>query len=223
MATPRTEQIDTSMMIAMHDAFRRDMVHLARSTARSSADDPARLRARHAGWEIFKTQLHTHHRGEDTSLWPRLRTRLAGRSDDLALLDAMESEHGLIDPLLASIDAALEAEAGHPVAAGGPGTGRVGDLVDALVTDLSAHLRHEERDALPLIARTLTVPEWDAIAVEQRKGVGIRGAAQFLPWLLDSQDAQWSHSMYSSLPAPARLVYRRILRPRYQRRNPWAG
>ena len=65
---------------------------------------------------------------------------LADRPDDLALLDAMEAEHAAIDPLLESIDAALVDREGGPE--------RLGDLVDALHTNLTGHLTHEEADAL---------------------------------------------------------------------------
>jgi hypothetical protein len=38
---------------------------------------------------------------------------------------------------------------------------------------------------LPLIDRSLTAAEWQAFGNDQRRRVGIRGAAQFLPWVLD--------------------------------------
>jgi hemerythrin-like domain-containing protein len=215
MAAHQTDQVDTSAMVLMHDAFRRDLVHLANSTARYRGDDPARLSAQHAGWEIFKTQLHIHHTAEDTGLWPHLRVLLIDRPDDLALLDAMEAEHARIDPLLAGVDAALAgAEAGAD---------RLAGVIDALVVELSSHLGHEEREALPLIARTISAADWERFGNEQRRSVGIKGAAQFLPWLLDSQDPERAGAMLGNLPAPLRLVYRRIWRPRYVKLNPWAA
>src|SRR4029453_7223540 len=92
--------LDMTMMLVVHNAFRRDLAHLARAASRSPADldAPARHTAVLAGWEIFKTQLHLHHTGEDTNLWPRMRTRLADRPDDLVLLQAMETPHAPTDP-----------------------------------------------------------------------------------------------------------------------------
>jgi iron-sulfur cluster repair protein YtfE (RIC family) len=143
--------LDLTMMLAMHDAFRRDLAHLARAASRHRIDDPARHRALLTSWELFKTQLHMHHTGEDTDLWPRMRAHLAGQPDELALLQAMEDEHGRIDPLLDAVDDALaDRDQGYQ---------RLADTVDALTAELSGHLAHEERDTLPLMDRSLTPAE----------------------------------------------------------------
>lgn len=51
--------------------------------------------------------MHHHHTGEDIALWPRVRTHLEGRPNDLALLDVMEAEHVRIGPTIEDIDAAV--------------------------------------------------------------------------------------------------------------------
>jgi iron-sulfur cluster repair protein YtfE (RIC family) len=153
IATRTTGHVDLTIMLAMHDAFRRDLVHLARAADRHPADleNPARRTALLAGWELFKAQLHHHHTAEDAGLWPRMRTHLAERPGDLAMLQAMEDEHGRIDPLLAAIDDAFaDRDHGHHV---------LRNAVDALATVLPQHLDHEERDALPLMAQVLTAEE----------------------------------------------------------------
>jgi hypothetical protein len=53
-------QYDLTLMYAMHNALRRELEHLARVTARTD-DDPRRILASAAGWEIFKKALHVHH------------------------------------------------------------------------------------------------------------------------------------------------------------------
>jgi iron-sulfur cluster repair protein YtfE (RIC family) len=214
-ATRTTGHLDLTMMLAFHDAFRRDLAHLARAASRHPADlnDPARRTAVLAGWELFKTQLHHHHAAEDADLWPRMRAHLADRPDDLALLQAMEDEHGRIDPLLAAIDGAFaDRDHGHQ---------RLGDTVDALATELSGHLAHEERDALPLMDQALTAAEWQKFAADQRRKNGIRGAAQLFPWLLDGAPAERVQAVLKRFPPPLRVVYRRIWRPRYARHNHW--
>jgi len=95
------------MMYVIHDALRRDLEQLTRAAENGAAFDPARRQAFHAGWELFKAQLHHHHTGEDIALWPRVRTHLEGRPDDLALLDVMEAEHVRIGPTIEDIDAAV--------------------------------------------------------------------------------------------------------------------
>jgi iron-sulfur cluster repair protein YtfE (RIC family) len=213
-ATARTAaHVDLSMMLAMHDAFRRDLAHLARATSRRRSDDPARRKALLTGWELFKTQLHMHHTGEDTDLWPRMRTHLAGHPDELALLQVMQDEHARIDPLLDAVDGAL-ADHDH-------GHHRLADTVDALTGQLSGHLAHEERDTVPLLERTLTPAEWQGFVADQRRNNGIRGAAQFFPWLLDGAPAEQARAILAGLPAPLRVVYRHIWRPRYARHDHW--
>jgi iron-sulfur cluster repair protein YtfE (RIC family) len=179
MASETTNHLDLTLMVAFHDAFRRDLAHLARTASRRPAqlDQPNRRTAVLAGWELFKTQLHIHHTAEDHDLWPRMRTHLADRPDELALLQAMQDEHAHIDPLLAAVEDALaDRDGGHQ---------RLGDTVDALASALYGHLGHEEREVLPLIDQSLTPAEWRAFGNDQRRRTGIRGAAQFLPWVLD--------------------------------------
>jgi iron-sulfur cluster repair protein YtfE (RIC family) len=215
MATRPTGQLDMTMMLAFHDAFRRDLGHLARAASRHPADldQPARRTAVLAGWELFKTQLHIHHTGEDHDLWPRMRTRLADRPDELALLQAMQDEHARIDPLLDAVDDALaDRDGGHQ---------RLGDTVDALAIQLHGHLGHEEHDALPLMQQSLTQAEWKGFANDQRRRNGIRGAAQLFPWLLDGASPEQIQAVLNWFPPPLRVVYRRIWQPRYARHDHW--
>jgi DNA-binding CsgD family transcriptional regulator/iron-sulfur cluster repair protein YtfE (RIC family) len=215
MTSEATSHLDLTLMVAFHDAFRRDLGHLARAASRRPAelDEPARRTAVLAGWELFKTQLHIHHTAEDHDLWPRMRTHLADRPDELALLQAMQDEHARIDPLLDAVDAALaDRDGGHQ---------RLGDTVDELASQLHGHLGHEERDVLPLIDRSLTQAEWEAFGDDQRRRTGIRGAAQFLPWLLDGASPEQAKAVLGGLPPPLRVVYRRVWRPRYVRHDHW--
>jgi iron-sulfur cluster repair protein YtfE (RIC family) len=202
-------------MVAFHDAFRRDLAHLAHTASRHRAhlDESAPHTAVLAGWELFKTQLHLYHTAEDDDLWPRMRTHLADRPDQLALLQAMQDEHARIDPLLDAVDSALaDRDGGHQ---------RLGGTVDALASELHGHLRHEERDVLPLIDQSLTPAEWQAFGDDQRRRVGIRGAAQLFPWLLDEAAPDDIKAVLGGLPAPLRVVYRGIWQPRYARHDHW--
>jgi iron-sulfur cluster repair protein YtfE (RIC family) len=215
MTSETTNRLDLTLMMAFHDAFRRDLGHLAHTASRRPAelDDPARHTAVLAGWELFKTQLHIHHTAEDDDLWPRMRTHLANRPDELALLQAMQDEHAHIDPLLDAVEAAFaDRDGGHQ---------RLGDTVDALASALYGHLGHEERDVLPLIDQSLTQAEWRAFGDDQRRRTGIRGAAQFLPWVLDEASPEQVRAVLAGLPPPLRVVYRRIWQPRYARHDHW--
>ncbi|MGR7001981.1 hemerythrin domain-containing protein [Yinghuangia aomiensis] len=203
--------LDMTAMYAMHDALRRECEHLARATVRVDVD-PKHLLRTAAGWELFKTSLHVHHTAEDDALWPTLRASLAGRPDDLALLEAMEAEHAAVDEVVAAVDAVL---ADPPV-----GLDRLGDLTDSLVIGLTGHLKHEEDAALPLVQATATAEQWASFGMVHAQRIG-PDAPRLLPWLLDGAAEPTVAAMLAPLPEPARLAYREQWRPAYQELDRW--
>ncbi|HTS99279.1 MAG TPA: hemerythrin domain-containing protein [Streptosporangiaceae bacterium] len=202
---------DLTLMIAAHDAFRRDLVSLARAAAAADRADQARREPVARGWEVFKRQLHFHHTGEDQHIWPALSQRLARSADAMSVLRAMEAEHARIDPLLAAVDAAFADPAGD----------RLTGATDELVTALHGHLAHEERDALPLIGTALTAAEWRAVG--RRLGVqnGLSGLGEFFAWTLAGAPADRGAAILATLPPPLRLAYRVAWRPRFARVSRW--
>lgn len=209
---------DLTVMLAAHEAFRRDLTGLARVASAADLADPGRRESVGAGWRIFKHQLHIHHRAEDELIWPALRERLARSDSAQSVLDAMEDEHELIDPLLAAVDAAFGQRAVAP--AGAPGADRLADVVDALVTTLSSHLVHEERDALPLIGMTLTAREWTSVGRRiARKNLS--SGPEMFGWMLDGAEPERVAAALGLLPPPVRLIYRGIWKPRFARTSRW--
>jgi iron-sulfur cluster repair protein YtfE (RIC family) len=202
---------DLTVMIAAHDAFRRDLVSLARAAASADLSDPARRQAVGTGWEVFKRQLHMHHSGEDKFIWPELGRRLARSDGARSVLDAMEAEHGRIDPLLAAVDRAF-ADPAHD---------RLADVIDALATNLTGHLGHEERDALPLIGTALTGAEWRRIGARIGRSNGLSGGTEFFAWMLDAAPPERAAAVLGELPPPLRLLYRAVWKPRYARVSRW--
>jgi iron-sulfur cluster repair protein YtfE (RIC family) len=198
--------IDFTPMYASHDAFRRDLERLAAAVAEGRAHTGPVL----AGWENFKHQLHIHHTAEDSDLWPRVRARVAGRVRDLALLDDMETEHGRIDPLLVAVDAALNERAFE-----------LPDLVRALRATLDDHLKHEEDRALPLMGEVLTGADWGAFTGRIRRTQGVRGAAVFVPWLVDGVSAEERGRVLGAFPPPVRVLNRLFWEGSYRRRGYW--
>jgi Hemerythrin HHE cation binding domain len=208
-----TYKLDMSMMFAMHDALRRDLERLGRIAARPD-DDPARLLQTAAGWELFKTFLLTHHTSEDDVLWPALRTAVAGHPDQLALANALEEEHSVIEPLFAAIDTAgADPDHGHE---------RFGGLVDELITKLSAHLAHEENDGLPLIDAVLSEEDWQRFG--NTNGQRNRPFIEtFLPWLLSEASPQARDAIIGTLPPQVITPFRERWEPEYIARNVWKG
>ncbi|MET9131912.1 hemerythrin domain-containing protein [Streptomyces antibioticus] len=208
------KNLDMTMMFAIHDALRRELERIARITSRVD-EDPRHVLSTAVGWELFKKFLTAHHTSEDRTLWPVMYEALDGRGagSEIALLDAMEAEHGVIDPLLADIDAAL--------ADRDSGAERLGGLVDTLCTDLRAHLDHEEREALELMDLTLSPQQWAAFSAEQRDRIG-GDANRYLPWLLDDIDAARVAVILGKLPPPLRAAYETEWRAAYEDLDIWA-
>lgn len=220
-----TGDADLTIMLAAHDAFRRDLVSLARAARGSARSGQEHRRSVAAGWEMFKDQLHLHHTAEDELIWPALRARLDRHPDALSVLDEMEQEHGLIDPLLAAVDSAFAAQSGlaEPAGmlAGRVGGDQLADATDALVTTLTAHLVHEEKDGLPLIGEALTAAEWRGVGFKIARRNGLSAGGQMFSWMLDGAEPDQLRAMLGQLPPPVRLLYKTMWKPRYAKTDRW--
>jgi Hemerythrin HHE cation binding domain len=203
-----TGDADLTIMLAAHDAFRRDLTRLARTAAAANLSDPARRQSLAAGWELFKHQLHLHHTAEDELIWPVLRPRLAHSPAAQSVLDAMEAEHEQIDPLLAAVDAELAGD-------------RAADVIDALTSALTGHLAHEERDGLPLIGVALTAAQWRGVGRKIASRNGLSNGSEMFAWMLDGADRQHTAAALGQLPPPLRVLYRAVWKPRYAKTPRW--
>jgi iron-sulfur cluster repair protein YtfE (RIC family) len=198
--------IDFTGMYATHDAFRRDLDRLVAAAEAGKGN----ARQVDAGWDNFKTQLLIHHGIEDINLWPAVRRAVADQPDDLALAEEMVAEHDQLDPLVTAVDEAL-----------------IGAAVDlsARSRELSAalkhHLTHEEEKALPLIQSVLTPADWRRFTRQMARRQGVRGAAVYVPWILDGSPTAAQHRFVAALPAPLRMINRLLWQPRYRKRSLW--
>lgn len=185
--------VDLTPMFLMHHAFRRDLANFAGAVRGTPVGDRATWQALDQRWQRFSTILHHHHSGEDRYIWPELLDAVekGGAPADRETLDAMEAEHGEIDPMLEACArgfATLAQRADEDARA----------ALEADITQarekLGAHLGHEERDALALVQRFLTVEDWARID----KLVGSGYPAKLIPFTL-----AW---IMHDLPADARAA-----------------
>jgi len=195
--------LDMTIMLAIHDALRRDLEEVARRAAQPKSGLEAAV-----GWQLFSSYLDIHHRAEDDLLWPMLQDVLADRPDDLALVDSLEEEHQQIDPMLAEIDAVLRGESSESL----------GDVVDALNTGLRAHLQHEEREGLPLIDDVLSGEQWATFGMSSGARVA-HDAARFVPWMVSA--AADPESFVDHLPPPFQQGYRGGWADEYAKLDVW--
>jgi hemerythrin-like domain-containing protein len=200
------DKVDFTLMYVAHRAFERDLQRLATAVEEGRTSDLA-VRA---GWDTFKNQLHIHHHAEDLSLWPALRHK-TNRPDDVAVVDLMEAEHASIDPLLARVDASLGAE----------DETNLEPSIHTLTAALTAHVEHEENQALPLVATLLGPEGWAEFRSTVGKIQGLRGGAEFVPWMLDDTPAATRKQVLGLLPPPVRLLYRTTWRRSYARTGRW--
>ena len=204
-------QLDMSMMFAMHDALRRELVQVAR-IGRRTGDHPGQLLRAALGWELFKKFLLVHHQSEDDTLWPALRANVAGQPERVALADALEAEHAVIEPLLTAIDAAAaDPDYGYQ---------RFGDIVDELSAKLNAHLAHEEADGLPLIDASLTPAQWQHFAQVHGER-NLPDASRFMPWLLAGARPEVLDAILGKFPPPLLTAYREQWAPAYAAQTIW--
>lgn len=205
-------KLDMSMMFAMHDALRRELKEVTRiATLRD--DNPGPMLRAALGWELFKKFLLVHHQTEDDVLWPELRTRASqDHPGRLALADALEAEHAVIEPLLTAIDAAAaDPDYGYQ---------RLGDITDELAAKLTAHLTHEENDGLALIDATLSPQQWQHFA--QVHGQRLAGdASTYMPWLLNGASPQTQDNVIGKFPPPLLAAYREQWAPAYAALTIW--
>ena len=197
-----TGNVDFTMMYVAHDAFNRDLERLVRASESGEGLSAAAI----ATWRSFSKQLHTHHGAEDAALWPRLYAAVSD-ADEIQVLTDMETEHGSLDPRLEQIDAAIEARNATALDA----------EFKALAKGLSAHMIHEEMAALPLLERRTGKAGWESFTKEIRgQQGGLKGAAEYLPWVLDGATDETTTRVLNLLPPPVRLLYRRIWDKKYR-------
>jgi hemerythrin len=191
-------RLDMTVMFTIHDAFRRDLVEIARVAAEDDRNGSQRLQSQ-LGWELFQKFLVIHHQTEDDVVWPLLRTHVKDSPDRVAVVDELETEHAAIEPWLQAIDGAPgnQDDSGCPLV----------DLVDELVTSLTAHLADEESEGLALIDAFLTPEEWQEFA-RVHGGRLIDDAPMYIPWLLDQANPSAAESFLRNIPPPLAAGYR---------------
>jgi len=212
-------EADLTIMIAAHNAFRRDLVSLVQATQGPDRHSPDRQRSVAAGWGLFKRQLHVHHTAEDDLIWPVLRERLGHSVNALSVLDEMEAEHERIDPLLAAVDHGFASAARQ--GDGYQGADELADAADSLVAVLTGHLTHEEKDGLPLIGVALTAAEWRGVGFKIARRNGLSAGGEMFSWMLSDRSPEETRAVTRQLPPPVRVLYKAAWKPRFEKTKRW--
>ncbi len=175
---------DTTMMRIVHDALRRDLARAKAALAESSATGAAQRRAIGAHLTWMMGFLQSHHASEDDGLYPLVRQRAGNDTAALEVLDRMRQQHQRVGTAVTPAEVAAAALARD---ADDDACMRATAALDVLEAALLAHLREEEDEAMPIVARLVTAAEWKALEKEHNldpksmADLGFEGH-----WLIDS-------------------------------------
>ena len=212
--------IDLTAMWTMHRGFRRDLGNFGRAAAKTPLDDRATWQALERRWRLFAEILHHHHTGEDAGIWPLLLDRVdaAGDTEGRRTLEAMSAEHARIDPLLDACATGFRRLAEAPDA---PTRETLVRDVSAAREHLSAHLGHEERDAMRLVQTHLSEDDWQRLSVEYfEKPLTKRQLLQVAAWVLHDLPAEAVGRLRGVPKGPVLIgVWRSFLRRPFERRE----
>jgi len=205
--------LDMQMMYLIHHAFRRDLDAFAEAVRRTPVDDRRTWVLLADRWELFAEVLHKHHTAEDDLIWPALTS--LGSSDDVVVLEAMEAEHGEIDPLLESCAAGFRRLAQR---ADEDARAALAVRVCAARESLRRHLGHEETEAIAILQRLLTPGQWAEIEKEIGKDTSLGYAAKVVPWVAHCVSRETLQRVFRDVDPAFRIVWV-LTRRRFARRE----
>lgn len=205
--------IDMQTMYLMHHGFRRDLDAFAAAVRATPVTDRRTWRLLAERWELFADVLHEHHTAEDAHIWPAL-ARL-GTPEDVAVLDAMEAEHGEIDPLLESCGAGFRRLARR---ADDDARAALAVRVCAARESLRRHLVHEEKDAIAIVQRLVTPERWAEIEQEIGRGASLGKAVRMVPWVGHGLTRDTRERVFAGIETPFRVIWR-LTHRRFARRE----
>ena len=159
---------------------------------------------------MLSVGLHAHHEGEDSMLWGTLEGRAPSCAAHVA---RMKAQHAEMLVHLDELDAALPAwrASGRATDAAG-----VAAALDGITAALAVHLPDEERNIVPVMEVTLTPKEVDALGEHGRKATPKGKTFQQLGAILAAQPDGGAAWQRAHLPAPVRLIWRWIGKPKYE-------
>ncbi|WP_371779260.1 hemerythrin domain-containing protein [Streptosporangium subroseum] len=207
---------DVRMMRVAHSNFRREL-GLSPTAVRAVADGDRRrtsIVADHAA--LFLSLLHHHHGIEDDLLWEALLERVPA---ELApLVHVMQSQHEHVAALMDQAQAGIGAWRRTASASDGEA---LAAILSDLCTALFEHLRAEETHLLPIMARNITVEEWEEFTARGMSSIPKRQLLLGFGMMLYEGDPEVIGIEVRKLPAPLRRLLpplgRRAFR-RYARR-----
>lgn len=207
-AAPKT--CDASGMAEIHRMFRAGFAEGPALVEGVADGDAAHADVVGDHLDMLSVALHGHHEGEDTMLWRPLETRAPSCA---VHVERMKAQHARMLIHLSNLDAALPAWRA---------SGRVMDAAAVLTAlgginaALDEHLPDEETNIVPVMETVITQKEVDALSEHGRKSTPKGKTFQQLGAILAAQPDGGTAWQRSHLPAPVRLIWRVIGKPKYE-------
>jgi hypothetical protein len=206
---------DMMMMYVMHHAFRRDLTRFTEAVGATPLEDRETWQALAVRWDRFFEVLHHHHSAEDDLIWPYLLER--ADAEERTTLDAMEAEHGEIDPLLTSVAEGFLALAGDRVPANGDDLRAALRVRMAATRDcLARHLEHEETEAIAILQRHTTAQSWKAIEDQIGKRKSTLPLWFMVGWCAEDVPRAKLDEIFGAVGLPFKLLWL-VTRGRFRR------
>ncbi len=203
---------DLNMNDIVHAAVRRDLVRMEAALRSFRRGDSARARELKRAWTTLWNQLHHHHVGEDTHVFPYLRG-LGVEVVDPALLDAMEAEHEAMSAAICAVTASIDTLVTTPTV---DNATSAAETVATAYRVTDQHLVHEESHVVPLINARSETREWKMVEKHLRKG-SPRHAGEMIAWLQDGTTPETQQALGAIVPAPVRFVLSNVFGRSYHR------
>ncbi|RFU38995.1 hemerythrin domain-containing protein [Actinomadura logoneensis] len=203
--------VNTEDMKIVHRVLRRESRLLVQLVAAVAPGDTARAKVIADHYRVYRTGLHNHHEGEDELLWPPLLSRVDLEADTVL---RMQAQHDHLAATLTRLDAAV------PAWEATAGADERDTLVAALAEHravLVEHLDDEEATLLPLAAKHITEREWASLGDHLVRNTPKPTLLTLFGAVLEDTDTAERAVVLGALPAPVRVVWHVIGRPRYAR------
>lgn len=198
-------------MVVIHRLFRRELTAVPRMIRDTPDGDVARARVVGDHLALVLETLHIHHTSEDELLWPLLLERARPAA---GLVHTMEQQHHVVETSIEELDAQLPRWVATPTRPAGEG---LAALVEGLRAALVEHLDLEEREILPVVARHLSVAEWNALAEHGVKQTPRKHLPLVFGAILEDADEHERAEMLANVPAPVRFFLRTAGARQYRR------
>ncbi|GAA3906330.1 hemerythrin domain-containing protein [Microbacterium invictum] len=206
-AAPKT--CDASGMARIHRLYKAGFGEAPGLVAGVRDGDAAHAAAVATQLNMLSVALHAHHEGEDERLWDPLAERAPGCA---AHVERMKAHHAEMLVHVTALDAALPA---WRASASTADAGAVLAALDGVNAALAVHLPDEEANIVPVMETVLTEDEVEWFSEHGRKATPKGQMWNMLGAILASQPDGGGEFLRTSVPAPARVLWRWVGRRRY--------